>query len=137
MAECEALRNIHHKNLLKIITVCSSIDFKRVDFKALVYEYMKNGSLEKWLYLSDDFLEMCKFSLIQRLNITIDVASAIEYLHHRCRQPMVHGDLKPSNVLLDHDMLAHVGDFGLARFLSDIPLCTVPEIQSSSIGIKG
>ncbi|KAH9717540.1 putative receptor-like protein kinase [Citrus sinensis] len=137
VAECEALRNIRHRNLIKIITICSSTDFKGVDFKALVFEYMGNGSLEDWLHQSNDQVEVCKLSLIQRLNIAIDVASAIEYLHHHCQPPMVHGDLKPSNVLLDHDMVAHVGDFGLAKFLSSHHLDTSSKTPSSSIGIKG
>ncbi|KAH9668949.1 putative receptor-like protein kinase [Citrus sinensis] len=86
---------------------------------------------------SNDHLEVCKLTLIQRVNIAIDVASAIEYLHHHCQPPIVHGDLKPSNVLLDHDMVAHVGDFGLAKFLSSHQLDTASKIASSSIGIKG
>lgn len=49
VTECEALRNVRHRNLIKIVTVCSSIDFKGVDFKALIYEYMQCGSLEDWL----------------------------------------------------------------------------------------
>ena len=55
----------------------------------------------------------------KRLDITMDVANALDYLHHQCETPIVHGDLKPSNVLLDDDMVAHVGDFGLAKFLPD------------------
>ncbi|KAK2641306.1 hypothetical protein Ddye_023069 [Dipteronia dyeriana] len=138
IAECEALRNIRHRNLIKIITLCSSIDFKRADFKALVYEYMQNGSLEEWLHQNKDQVnKVSNLSLIQRLNIAIDVASAIEYLHHHCQPPIVHGDLKPSNVLLDHDMVAHVGDFGLAKFLSGDPPSAASGTQSSSIGIKG
>ncbi|KAH9717373.1 hypothetical protein KPL71_021787 [Citrus sinensis] len=136
-AECDALRSIRHRNLIKIITICSSIDHNGDDFKALVYEYMESGSLEEWLHQSNDQLGNCTLSLIQRLNIAIDVASAIEYLHHHCQPPIVHGDLKPSNVLLDQDMVAHVGDFGLARILSDQPLGTAPRTESSSIGIKG
>ena len=58
-----------------------------------------------------------KLTFIQRLNITIDVACALEYLHHFCETPIVHCDIKPSNVLLDNDLVAHVGDFGLATFL--------------------
>ena len=50
MAECEALRNIRHRNLVKIKTACSSSDFQGNDFKALVYEFMHNGSLESWLH---------------------------------------------------------------------------------------
>ncbi|KAH9668951.1 putative receptor-like protein kinase [Citrus sinensis] len=137
VAECEALRNIRHRNLIKIITICSSIDSKGADFKALVFEYMENGSLEDWLHQSNDHLEVCKLTLIQRVNIAIDVASAIEYLHHHCQPPIVHGDLKPSNVLLDHDMVAHVGDFGLAKFLSRHQLDSASKTPSSSIGIKG
>ncbi|KAL5750484.1 hypothetical protein ACOSP7_025087 [Xanthoceras sorbifolium] len=137
MAECEALKNIRHWNLIKIITLCSSIDSKGDDFKALVYEYMQNGSLEEWLHQDRDQLNMSNLSLIQRLNIAIDVASAMEYLHHFCQPPIIHGDLKPSNVLLDHDMVAHVGDFGLAKFLSDRPLDIDLVTKSSSIGIKG
>ncbi|GAY67504.1 hypothetical protein CUMW_257020 [Citrus unshiu] len=137
VTECEALRNVRHRNLIKIVTVCSSIDFKGVDFKALIYEYMQCGSLEDWLHQSNDKLEAGNLGLIQRLNLVIDEASAIEYLHHHCQPPIVHGDLKPSNVLLDHDMVAHVGDFGLARFLSDYSPSTILETPSSSIGIKG
>ncbi|GKV51209.1 hypothetical protein SLEP1_g57878 [Rubroshorea leprosula] len=131
MAECETLRNIRHRNLIKIITVCSSIDFRGTDFKALVYEFMQNGSLEEWLHPNEDQTGARKLSLIQRLNIAIEVASAIEYLHNYCQPSVVHGDLKPSNVLLDEEMVSHVGDFGLARFLS------VSQNQSSSMGVKG
>ncbi|KDO42815.1 hypothetical protein CISIN_1g039720mg [Citrus sinensis] len=131
VAECEALRNIRHRNLIKIITICSSIDFKGADFKAIVYEYMQYGSVDDWLHHTNDKLEVGK------LNIVIEVASVIEYLHNHCQPPIVHGDLKPSNVLLDHDMVAHVSDFGLARFLSHHPFLVAPEGQSSSIEMKG
>ncbi|XP_074282416.1 uncharacterized protein LOC141606929 [Silene latifolia] len=128
MAECNTLRNIRHRNLVGIITVCSSIDFQRNDFKALIYEFMPNGSLEQWLHGVDG-----NMNLVQRVNVAIDVAHALSYLHHECETPIVHCDLKPSNILLDNDMVAHVGDFGLARFL------TQPRHpnQSSTIGMKG
>ncbi|GLT46287.1 hypothetical protein SLA2020_200510 [Shorea laevis] len=131
MAECETLRNIRHRNLIKIITVCSSVDFRGTDFKALVYEFMQNGSLEEWLHANENQTSAESLSLIQRLNIAIEVASAIEYLHNYCQPSIVHGDLKPSNVLLDEEMVSHVGDFGLARFLS------ISQNQSSSTGVKG
>jgi len=77
-----------------------------------------------------------KLSLLQRLNIAIDVASALDYLHHHCETPIVHCDLKPSNVLLDDDLIGHVSDFGLARFLQDVSQdCSAN--QSSSIGVRG
>ncbi|KAL8241363.1 hypothetical protein R6Q59_014718 [Mikania micrantha] len=105
MRECEAWRNIRHRNLLKIITSCSSADFQGNPFKALVYEFMPNGSLHDWLHSSES---TSRLSLIQIMKIFMDIAYALDYIH---------GDLKPSNVLLDDDMVAHVGDFGLARFL--------------------
>ncbi|KAM5555371.1 putative LRR receptor-like serine/threonine-protein kinase [Rosa sericea] len=140
MAECEALRNIRHRNLVKILTACSSIDFGGNDFKALVYEFMDNGSLEEWLHPSTGTGEVTEtpkiFSLIQRLDIAIDVASALDYLHNHCQTPIVHCDLKPSNILLDSDLTGHVSDFGLSRFLLE-PTTSVSRNQSSSIGLRG
>nr|XP_028945379.1 probable LRR receptor-like serine/threonine-protein kinase At3g47570 [Malus domestica] len=137
MDECKALRSIRHRNLLKIITACSSIDNQGQDFKSLVFQYMVNGSLDVWLHPRDDEQSQSKrLSLIQRLNIAIDVASALDYIHHHCGTSIVHCDIKPSNVLLDEDMVAHVGDFGLARFLlesSDDP----SQSQTMSTGLKG
>ncbi|XP_058070975.1 probable LRR receptor-like serine/threonine-protein kinase At3g47570 [Magnolia sinica] len=136
-AECEALRNIWHRNLVKIFTVCSSIDFNGNDFKALVFEYMPNGSLEKWLHPNvDEQPQLRCLNLTQRLNIAIDVASALDYLHHHSKIPIVHRDLKPSNVLLDDDMVGHVGDFGLTRILSEAAE-GFSQNQTTTSGIKG
>ncbi|KAG2709029.1 hypothetical protein I3760_05G220200 [Carya illinoinensis] len=106
-AECLVLRNIRHRNLVKIISACSSMNFK-----AFVLEYMPNGNLETWLY--NRYLNM-----LQRLNIMTDVAAALEYLHFGLSTPIIHCDLKPSNVLLDAEMVAHVADFGIAKLLDD------------------
>nr|XP_027061930.1 probable LRR receptor-like serine/threonine-protein kinase At3g47570 [Coffea arabica] len=106
-AECEVLRSLRHRNLTKVISSCSN-----EDFKALVLEFMSNGSLEKWLYSHNYFLE-----IKQRLDILIDVACALQYLHYGLSTPVVHCDVKPSNVLLDQDMVAHVTDFGVAKLL--------------------
>ncbi|GLT44370.1 hypothetical protein SLA2020_182730 [Shorea laevis] len=107
--ECEVLRSFHHRNLVKIISTCCN-----EDFKAVVLEFMPNGTLEKWLYSNT-----CCLNILQRLDIVIDVASALEYLHHGHSVSIIHCDLKPSNVLLDEDMVAHVGDFGLAKLLGE------------------
>jgi serine/threonine protein kinase len=118
IAECETLRCARHRNLVKILTVCSSIDFQGCDFKALVYEFLPNGNLDQWLHkhIMEDG-EHKALDLIGRLHIVIDVASSLDYLHQYKPTPIIHCDLKPSNILLDSDMVAHVGDFGLARFL--------------------
>ncbi|WOK93893.1 putative LRR receptor-like serine/threonine-protein kinase [Canna indica] len=139
MAECEALRNIRHRNLVKILTSCSSVDFRGNEFRALVFEFIPNGSLDEWLHPKvDEQGKLRMLSLIQRLNISIDVASALAYLHHHGTTPIIHCDLKPNNVLLDHDMVARVGDFGLARFLAATAnTSTMERSMSSSINLKG
>ncbi|XP_030958706.1 probable LRR receptor-like serine/threonine-protein kinase At3g47570 [Quercus lobata] len=131
-AECEALRNIKHQNLVKVFNSCSSIDHTGAEFKALAMEFMSIGNLDKWLY-PEDVECGSTLTLTQRLNIAIDVASALDHLHHDFDPPVVHCDLKPGNVLLDEDMTAHVGDFGLARFLSH----DSSQNGSSTIGLKG
>ncbi|KAL5719918.1 non-specific serine/threonine protein kinase [Ranunculus cassubicifolius] len=136
LAECEALRVIRHRNLLKIITVCSSVDFHGNDFKALIYELMHNGSLESWLHRGTEIEgEASYLTFHQRLNIAIDIASTLDYLHNHYGDPVIHCDLKPGNVLLGDDLTAHVGDFGLAKFLSLTSSSIATD--SSSISIRG
>jgi hypothetical protein len=140
IVECEALRNIRHRNLVKVLTSCSGIDYQGHDFKALVYEFMGNGNLDEWLHptprTNEALEEQRNLSLLRRLNIVIDVANALDYLHHHCAIPIIHCDLKPSNVLLDDEMIGHVGDFGLARFFLDATQ-DYSTNQSSSIGVRG
>ncbi|KAM3271014.1 hypothetical protein P3S67_029216 [Capsicum chacoense] len=107
--ECQVLRNLRHRNLTRVITNCSNLEFK-----ALVLEHMSNGSLDKWLYSHNYFLDINR-----RLSIMIDVACALEYLHHGCPFLVIHCELKPSNVLLNEDMIAHLSDFGISKMLSD------------------
>ncbi|XP_049370752.1 receptor kinase-like protein Xa21 [Solanum verrucosum] len=106
--ECEVMRNVRHRNLVSVITTCSS-----EYIRAFVLQYMPNGSLENWLYKED-----CHLNLLQRVSIMFDVAVAVEYMHHRHHTHIVHCDLKPANVLLDEEMVAHVGDFGISKILA-------------------
>ncbi|XP_026379724.1 receptor kinase-like protein Xa21 isoform X2 [Papaver somniferum] len=146
MAECDALRKVRHRNLLKIVTCCSSTDFQGNPFKALVFEFMPNGSLENWIHPSvndannEDQVQPKNLNLERRLSIAVDVASALNYLHHDSQSPVVHCDVKPSNVLLDDDLTAHVGDFGLAKLLvnsSSNSRQQLNEQDANSIAIKG
>ncbi|KAL3519961.1 hypothetical protein ACH5RR_018110 [Cinchona calisaya] len=108
--ECEVLCKLHHRNPVKVISCCSN-----PDVKAIILEYMPNESLEKWLHSHNYFL-----NFVQRLDIMTDVAVALGYLHHGYSSPVVHCDLKPSNVLLGEEMTSHLSDFGIAKlFHSD------------------
>ena len=115
-----------------MLTPCSGIDYQGHNFKALAYRFMENGKLDEWLHPTsrmDEAVEEPKnLSLLQRFNIAIDVANALDYLHH-CQTPIVHCNLKPSNILIDDEMIGHVDDFGLAKFLFDV-------IEDYSIVIK-
>ncbi|CAL9089967.1 unnamed protein product [Musa textilis] len=138
LAECEALRSIRHRNLVRILTCCSTIDRRGNDFKALVFEFVPNGSLDDWLHPPvASTRETKRLSLDERLCIAIDVASALEYLHHHHGQtPIVHCDVKPSNVLIDDDMAAHLGDYGLVKFLAESNAASTGN-PSYSIALRG
>eukprot|EP00253_Pinus_taeda_P015029 PITA_15029 len=129
--ECSVLQKVRHRNLVKIITSCCNIDFK-----GLVFKFMSNGSLEKHLYPNtndNNGEDACEMGLKTRLDIAIDVAHAIEYLHHDSFVQVVHCDLKPNNVLIDEDMLGHVTDFGIARLVDE----TSTESLTSTLSLKG
>jgi hypothetical protein len=107
VTECEALRRVRHRCLIKIITCCSSINEQGQEFKALVFEFMPNGSLNGWLHTKYDMPTVRNtLSLEQRLEIAVDIMSALDYLHNHCQPPIVHCDLKPGNILIAEDMSA-------------------------------
>ena len=136
-AECEAMRRIRHRCLIKIITSCSSINHQGQEFKALVFEFMPNGNLDGWLHpKSQEPTINNTLSLAQRLDIVVDIVDAVEYLHNYCQPLVIHCDLKPSNILLAEDMSARVGDFGISRILQEN---TSEGMQTSygSTGLRG
>jgi serine/threonine protein kinase len=136
-AECEALRNTRHRNLVRVITVCSTIDHAGHEFKALVLEYMVNGSLESWLHPTPHEHHLKRpLSLASRIIIVVDIAAALHYLHNYCIPPMAHCDLKPSNVLFNDVMGACVGDLGLAKFLHPYT-CLETHSSTSLVGPRG
>ncbi|KAJ8634761.1 hypothetical protein MRB53_009028 [Persea americana] len=115
--ECQVLKRIRHRNLMRIVTACSL-----PDFKALVLPFMANGSLESHLYPPSaptvSGSASSDLNLIQRVCICSDIAEGMAYLHHHSPVRVIHCDLKPSNVLLNDDMTALVSDFGIARLVT-------------------
>jgi serine/threonine-protein kinase RIO1 len=130
--ECQILKKIRHRNLIRIITICN-----KPEFKALVLPLMSNGSLEKHLY--DPNLELSqRLDVIQLVRICSDVAEGMCYLHHYSPMKVVHCDLKPSNILLNDDFTALVTDFGISRLAKgddDTSTCNVSTSFSSTHGL--
>ncbi|KAL3634064.1 Receptor-like protein kinase 7 [Castilleja foliolosa] len=107
-AEVQTLSSIRHINVVKLYCSISS-----EDSSLLVYEYMPNGSL--W-----DRLHNCKkleLDWEQRYDIALGSAKGLEYLHHACDRPVIHRDVKSSNILLDEHLKPRIADFGLAKIV--------------------
>ncbi|CAL9103549.1 unnamed protein product [Musa acuminata var. zebrina] len=100
------LGRLHHRNLVNLVGYCAE-----KGQHILIYVYMTNGSLASHLYSEKN--EALRWDL--RVNIALDVARGLEYLHDGAVPPVVHRDIKSANILLDHSMRARVADFGLSR----------------------
>ncbi|XP_051199650.1 uncharacterized protein [Lolium perenne] len=111
-SEVKVLGNIRHNNIVKLLCCISS-----TDVKLLVYEYMENGSLDRWLHHLEREGAPAPLDWPTRLAIAIDSAKGLSYMHHDCAQSIVHRDVKSSNILLDPEFHAKIADFGLARML--------------------
>ncbi|WCJ30791.1 Leucine-rich repeat receptor-like protein kinase family protein [Euphorbia peplus] len=108
-SEIDALRNIRHRNIVKLHGFCS-----HPNHSFLIYDFIERGSLRKML---SDGEEAKELDWIKRLNIDEGIANALSYMHHDCAPPIIHRDITSNNILLDSEFEAHVSDFGTARLL--------------------
>ncbi|XP_010534518.1 PREDICTED: L-type lectin-domain containing receptor kinase S.4 [Tarenaya hassleriana] len=107
MSEISSIGHLRHRNLVQLLGWC-----RRHGDLLLVYEFMPNGSLDKYLFDRNPKLVL---NWDQRFNIVKGVASGLLYLHEGWEQTVIHRDVKAGNVLLDAEMNARLGDFGLAK----------------------
>jgi serine/threonine protein kinase len=108
--QIEILGKLHHPHLVLLLGFCPELG-------CLVYEYLKNGSLEDQL-LNNKGHKPLRWLL--RFQIILEVSCGLAFLHAREPEPIVHRDLKPGNVLLDKNYVAKIGDVGFAKLVSDL-----------------
>jgi serine/threonine protein kinase len=111
-SEIDTVGQIRHRNLLPLLAHIS-----RPDCHYLVYEFMKNGSLQDMLTKVER--GEAELDWLSRHKIALGVAAGLEYLHMSHSPRIIHRDLKPANILLDDDMEARIADFGLAKTMPD------------------
>ncbi|KAK3025729.1 hypothetical protein RJ639_042498 [Escallonia herrerae] len=114
-SEVAAIASVQHVNLVRLLGYCCVPTGPRF----LVYDFIPNGSLEKWIFPCSDNLSGrggC-LSWDLRVRVALDVAKALSYLHHDCRSRILHLDVKPENILLDENYRAVVSDFGLSKLM--------------------
>ncbi|KAI3992730.1 hypothetical protein MKX01_021691 [Papaver californicum] len=110
-AEVSIIGSIHHVHLVRLKGFCAE-----GAHRLLVYEYMGNNSLEKWIFKKNSEKHLLQWET--RYNIALGTAKGLAYLHEDCDVKIVHCDIKPENVLLDNNFVAKVSDFGLAKLMS-------------------
>ncbi|XP_037416435.1 uncharacterized protein LOC119279206 [Triticum dicoccoides] len=121
--EVMSIGRTSHVNIVNLFRFCLERS-KR----ALIYEYMPNGSLDKYIY-SENPKEILGWERLYA--IALGIARGLEYLHHSCNTRIVHFDIKPQNILLDKDFNPKIADFGLAK------LCHTKESKLSMTGARG
>ncbi|KAM3223667.1 hypothetical protein ACQJBY_057183 [Aegilops geniculata] len=110
LTELTTMSGISHENLVKLYGCCAE-----GSHRILVYNYLENNSLAQTLLGSQH--SNIQFNWRTRVNICIGVAQGLAYLHDGARPPVIHRDIKASNILLDKDLTPKISDFGLARLL--------------------
>ena len=104
--EVTTIGQTHHKNLVRLLGFC-----KEGTRRLMVFEFMSNGSLNKYVFQSN------RPDWNQRVQIALGIARGLTYLHEECRTQIIHCDIKPHNILLDDNLEARISDFGLAKLL--------------------
>ena len=107
--EVNTLGRIYHANVVQLIGYC--VDGPK---HVLVYEFMQNGSLDKYIFSKPNDNEQC-LNLHQLYDISLGIARGIDYLHKGCNMRILHFDIKPHNILLDDNFIPKISDFGLAK----------------------
>ncbi|GJN06018.1 hypothetical protein PR202_ga23703 [Eleusine coracana subsp. coracana] len=108
--EIATIGQIHHANIVRLLGFCS--EGKR---RALIYEFMPNESLEKYIFLHDSNISQELLVPGKMLHIATGIARGMEYLHQGCNKRILHFDIKPHNILLDYCFNPKISDFGLAK----------------------
>ena len=132
--ECTNLMRVHHQNIVRLVGYCHEIRhicvehngryvFAMVEDRALCFEYLEGGSLDK--HLTD---ESCGFGWHTRYKIIKGICEGLNYLHNGSKESIFHLDLKPANILLDRNMMPKIGDFGLSRLFDSTETCSTKGI---------
>ncbi|XP_019184872.1 PREDICTED: receptor-like protein kinase HSL1 [Ipomoea nil] len=129
LAEVKILGGIWHNNIVKLLCC-----IRGKTTKLLVYEYMDKQCLHKWLHGKKRGLTTQVLQWERRLRIAIGASQGLCYMHHSCNPPIIHRDIKSSNILVDSDFNAKIADFGLAKMMKSEE---DPETASAIVGTFG
>ncbi|CAL0307135.1 unnamed protein product [Lupinus luteus] len=131
-SEVAAIAGVQHVNLVRLFGYCNAPSAPRY----LVYEYVPNGSLDCWIFPSNDLTNRRVGGCLPwnlRYRVAIDVAKGLSYLQHDCRSRILHLDVKPENILLDESYRALVSDFGLSKLVGK----DVSRVMTNIRGTRG
>ncbi|XP_068305637.1 LEAF RUST 10 DISEASE-RESISTANCEUS RECEPTOR-LIKE PROTEIN KINASE-like 2.5 [Pyrus communis] len=124
--EVASIGRTSHVNVVTLFGFC----YER-DKRALIYEFMPNGSLDNFIHKQGSDIDNCRLGWKTLSEIAVGVARGLEYLHRGCNTRILHFDIKPQNILLDNDFCPKIADFGLAK------LCKAKESIVSMLGTRG